>query len=86
VETSRRIIRPRETSRRTGYSLSQLWRLERDNKFPKRVQLGPNSVGHYEDEIEDWIRSRVRGYARPVRQPLVAPDTTPPEVEPPRAL
>jgi predicted DNA-binding transcriptional regulator AlpA len=66
---SRRIIRPRETSQRTGYSISQIWRMERRDEFPQRVQLGPNAVGHYEDEVDEWIRSRLRGGARPVRRP-----------------
>jgi predicted DNA-binding transcriptional regulator AlpA len=69
MHSIRRIIRPRETSRRTGYSISQIWRLEKKSKFPQRVQLSDHSVGHYEDEVDDWIRSRIRGGARPVRAP-----------------
>jgi predicted DNA-binding transcriptional regulator AlpA len=68
MQTIRRIIRPRETSARTGYSLSQLWRLEKKGKFPQRIQLSEHSVGHYEDEVDEWVRSRIRGVARPVRR------------------
>lgn len=42
-----------------GYSRTQLWRLERESKFPKRVPLGGNRHGWLESEIDDWIRSRV---------------------------
>jgi prophage regulatory protein len=62
----RRIIRPKVTSERIGYSLTQLWRLERDGKFPRRVRLSPHAVGHFEDEVDDWIRNRVRGAGRQV--------------------
>jgi prophage regulatory protein len=62
----RRIIRKPEVVRRTGYSAVQIWRFERDGLFPKRVQLGPMAVGWFEDEVLDWIQSRVRqGGKRP---------------------
>jgi prophage regulatory protein len=56
----RRIIRKPEVVRRTGYSAVQIWPLERDGLFPKRVQIGPMAVGWYENEISEWILSRVR--------------------------
>ena len=62
----RRIIRKSEVVRRTGYSAVQIWRFERDGLFPKRVLLGPMAVGWYEDEVSEWILSRVRrGGKRP---------------------
>ena len=38
----------------------QIWRLERDGKFPRRLRLGANAVGWLENEIDDWIRQRAR--------------------------
>jgi len=70
----RRIIRLKETSARTGYSLSQLWRLERAGNFPTRVRLSERSVGHYEDEVDRWIHDRVRGVGRQVRAPAAPPE------------
>ena len=35
-----------------------LWRWERAGKFPKRVQLGGNSVGWIESEIDAWVAAR----------------------------
>jgi prophage regulatory protein len=61
---SRRIIRKPEVKNRTGLSNSQVWRLEQAKKFPARVQLGPLAVGWYEDEVDDWVHSRVRAGGR----------------------
>ena len=35
-----------------------IWRLERDNKFPKRLQIGPNSVAWIEAEVDEWIENK----------------------------
>ena len=53
-----RIVRKRELLNRIGYSEMQIWRLERAGKFPQRIQLGPNSVGWIEGEVEAWIKQR----------------------------
>lgn len=44
----------------------QVDRLEKAGKFPKRVQLGANSVGWVASEIEDWMVERIaqRGAAK----------------------
>jgi prophage regulatory protein len=64
-----RLIRPREVIQRIGYTPSHIWRLERDGKFPKKVRIGEAAVAYYEHEIEEWIRSRIRGGCPPVRKP-----------------
>jgi prophage regulatory protein len=68
---SRRIIRRAEVRQRTGYSSTQIWRMEREGKFPARIQLNPDgpasgAIGWYEDEIDEWVRRRVRGIGRPL--------------------
>jgi prophage regulatory protein len=55
-----RIIRLDEVTRKVSYSGMHIWRLEQRNKFPRRVQIGPNSVGWIESEIDEWIASRIR--------------------------
>jgi prophage regulatory protein len=62
----RNIIRKPEVYKRTGLSDTQIWRLERDQKFPHRIQLSPSgmAVGWYEDEVEAWVHSRVRAGGR----------------------
>lgn len=41
------------------YSPAHIARLEKDNKFPKRVRLGMGRVGWLESEVEDWLKARV---------------------------
>jgi prophage regulatory protein len=53
-----RFLRIDEVMTRVGLSRPTIWRLERANEFQSRRQLGRNSVGWLEDEIEEWIRSR----------------------------
>ena len=54
-----RILRTKTVVERVGYCRSHLWRLERDGRFPRKIQLGPNSVGYVESEIDEWIAARV---------------------------
>lgn len=58
-ETNIEVVRERERRRMTGLSRVQHWRLEREGLAPKRIQLGPNSVGWIRSEIESWIRDRM---------------------------
>ena len=58
----RRILRPKEVRGRTGYGRTMLWLKSRDpdDAFPSPVQLGVNSIGFYEDEIDLWLETRPR--------------------------
>ncbi|HEX3413632.1 MAG TPA: AlpA family phage regulatory protein [Stellaceae bacterium] len=61
-----RLIRRPEVLDLTGYSYTTIWREEKAGRFPKRVQLSPMAVGWFENEVLDWIQSRVReGGKRP---------------------
>jgi prophage regulatory protein len=42
------------------YSRVQLWRLERDGRFPKRVSVGPARHAWVEAEIDRYIEERIR--------------------------
>jgi len=44
----------------TGLSQSTVWRYEHAGNFPRRVQIGPNSVGWPAAEVDEWIKSRPR--------------------------
>ena len=55
-----RILRPRATAQKVGYSDRWLRVLEARGEFPRRVRLGPNATGHYEHEVDEWLRSRAR--------------------------
>jgi prophage regulatory protein len=60
--SSRRILlRKAEMKRRTGeFHDATYYRWEAQGLFPKRVQIGPNCIGWYEDEIDAWASSRER--------------------------
>jgi prophage regulatory protein len=47
-----KIIRFPEVCEKRGKSRVQTWRDVRDGKFPAPVQLGPNSVGWFEHEVD----------------------------------
>lgn len=53
-----RIIRPKEATIITGRSLASLWRDEKAGTFPRRIQIGANSVGYRLSEITAWLESR----------------------------
>ncbi len=53
-----RIITGRELREMVRYSLMQIWRLERDGRFPKRIKLGPGRVGWSLREVQEWIADR----------------------------
>ena len=58
----RKILRHKAVTERIPYSRTQIWRKSRDpdDEFPAPVQLGPNAIGWYEDEIDNWLASRPR--------------------------
>ena len=58
--TPRRIIRGPVVENRTGKSRVGIWRGVRAGTFPAPVELGPNSIGWYEDEIDAWLAARPR--------------------------
>ena len=54
VKTGRKIIRLPEVQERIPKSRTQIWRDVRAGKFPAPVSLGPNSIGWYSDEIDEY--------------------------------
>jgi prophage regulatory protein len=52
------IISAREVRDMVSYSLMQIWRLERDGRFPKRIRLGPGRIGWSLREVQEWIADR----------------------------
>ena len=58
------ILRFAEVQKRVGLSRSTIWRLEREGLFVRRVQLSPNAVGWVEEEVDEWILSRIAGRPR----------------------
>lgn len=54
------ILRLPAVTQKTGLSKARVYRLEREGRFPARVELGPNSVGWYEHEVDEWAANRSR--------------------------
>lgn len=51
-----RILRKKEVLSVIGLSDTTLWRMEKTGQFPKRINLGGNSVGWLSSEIQKWIK------------------------------
>ena len=63
MDQQNRIVRKTELFSRLGLSDATIWRMERDGKFPRRIQLGGKAVGWFDSEINDWMnqKSAARG-------------------------
>lgn len=53
-----RIIRDGQLRKLVPLSRVTIWRLEKQDAFPRRVKIGKNSVGWLEHEVIQWIASR----------------------------
>ena len=53
-----RIIRKPELFSKIGLSDATIWRMERAGRFPGRIKLGGNSVGWFNNEINDWLSKK----------------------------
>jgi len=58
-EIEMRILSKRQLKEMVLYSPQHVARLEKAGTFPKRIQLGPNRVGWVEDEVLDWLQTRL---------------------------
>lgn len=67
----RKIIRLPAVIDAVGKSATTIYNEEKAGKFPKRVQIGPNAVGWFADEIEEYQESRPRGMC-PAPQAAIA--------------
>ena len=48
---------------RTGLSRSTIWRLEREGGFPRHHRISRNAVAWVEDEVTEWMRSKLEASA-----------------------
>jgi prophage regulatory protein len=53
-----RIIREAERRHISGIPRAVWWRLEREGKVPRRVQISKRAVGWLESEMESWLREK----------------------------
>ncbi len=52
------VVREAERFKITGISRVQWWRLEREGRVPRRLQLSVNAVGWLRHELNEWISAR----------------------------
>jgi len=52
------ILRPKQVAQYLALSLATLWRLSKEDDFPKKVQLSQRSVGWYLEDIDAWLKKR----------------------------
>jgi len=57
-ETDQNYERKQTVSDMVPLSRSQVWRLEKAGKFPRRIKLSDNAVGWDLAEIKKWQESR----------------------------
>lgn len=55
-----RILSKKDLRRLVLYSPAHIDRMEKDGRFPKRVQLGPCRVGWIESEVLEWLDKRIQ--------------------------
>ena len=58
-EIEMRVFSKRQLKELVLYSPQHVARLEKAGTFPKRIQLGPNRVGWVEDEVLNWLQTRL---------------------------
>ena len=56
---SSKVLRLAEVCDRTGLSKSLIYKKMQEFDFPQSIALGARAVGWLEEEIEQWIHSRV---------------------------
>lgn len=53
------LLSRRQVREMTTLSSTQTDRLEKDEKFPKRVKLGQSRVAWVESEVMEWVQKRI---------------------------
>ena len=59
AEVSKRILRIRELTHKTGLSRAYIYDLQAKGLFPASIRLGPNTVGWLEQDVDTWLNQRI---------------------------
>jgi len=54
-----RFLRVKDVADKTGLSVSHIYALLADRKFPERVKISENVSVFVEHEIDDWIKQKI---------------------------
>lgn len=64
------VIRLPQVRQITGLCRSAIYQLEAKQKFPRRIRLGPRSVGWIAQEVQMWLAARVELSRSPAALPI----------------
>ena len=59
VRSAITILRRKQVESRTGLSRSSIYKMMSEGTFPKPVSLGARAVGWIENQIDQWLESRI---------------------------
>jgi prophage regulatory protein len=75
---SRRLLRLPGVKAATGLSKADIYREQREGRFPHSIPLGRRSVAWIEDEVDQWIEEKIAAERQSSRSEKAAPNTNPP--------
>ncbi|PWI33074.1 transcriptional regulator [Vibrio albus] len=58
-QTHDRLIRERECKEITGLSRQTRWRMEKEGKFPSRIQLSERAIAWRLSEVLQWVNNAI---------------------------
>ena len=59
-EATMKILKAKDVSLKTSFSVGHIHRLARENKFPKPIQISENRKGWLASDIDDWIEKCIK--------------------------
>ncbi|WP_186194531.1 MULTISPECIES: helix-turn-helix transcriptional regulator [Burkholderia] len=60
MNSTNKILRTKDVLKLLGIGRTTLYRwLEQNPQFPRPVSLGPNSIGWFENDLNQWLGSRI---------------------------
>ncbi len=61
IDEGDRLISAKERRELVPYSDMHIWRMEQDDRFPRRIPLGAHKVGWSLLEVREWIEVQKAG-------------------------
>ena len=53
------VLRTKDIMELLSVSRSTVWRWSKQPDFPSKIQLGPNTVGWFRDDLFAWLERRI---------------------------
>ena len=54
-----KVLKATEVAKKTSLSVPHIWRMAREDKFPKPFKLSDHRSGWWEDNVDAWISERI---------------------------